>query len=46
MLSQLDLESKVKSCFNPLRLGTVIVFVSLGRLCEYSQVCIATEPPA
>ena len=27
---------KVKSCYNPLRLGTVIVLVSSGRLCKYS----------
>ena len=47
MLLLLDLDKgnackvKVKSCKNPLRLGTVIVLVSSG-----IDVCIATEPPA
>ena len=29
-------EHKKKSCYNPLRLGTVIVLVSSSRLCKYS----------
>ena len=36
-----SLTLKVKSCYNPLRFGTVIVLVSSG-----IDVCIATEPPA
>ena len=37
---------KVKSCYNPLRLGTVIVLVSSGIDFEILHFCIATEPPA
>ena len=37
---------KIKSCYNPLRLGTVIVLVSSGIDFVNTHVCIATEPPA
>ena len=36
----------VKSCYNPLRLGTVIVLVSSGIDFVNTPRCIATEPPA
>ena len=39
--------TKVKSCYNPLRLGTVIVLVSSGiDFVNTPRFCIATEPPA
>ena len=37
---------KVKSCYNPLRLGTVIVLISSGIDFVNNPICIATEPPA
>ena len=46
MLLKRNVTLKVKSCYNPLRLGTVIVLVSSGIDFVNTPLCIATEPPA